>query len=43
LTAAGQEFEYVLKTPESLPRILNLLDDVMQARLTSARRTTAGS
>jgi len=33
LTAARQEFEYVLKTPDSLARILNLLDDVMQARL----------
>jgi len=32
LTAARQEFEYVLKTPDSLAHILNLLDDVMQAR-----------
>ena len=33
LTAARQELEYVLKTPDSLAHILNLLDDVMQARL----------
>jgi hypothetical protein len=43
LTAARQELEYVLKTPDSLARILNLLDDVMQARLDPARRATAGS
>jgi hypothetical protein len=33
LTATHQELEYVLKTPDSLAHILNLLDDVMQARL----------
>ncbi len=43
LTAARQELEYILKTPDSLARILNLLDDVMQARLDPARRATAGS
>jgi hypothetical protein len=33
LTSARQQFEYVLETPQSLPHILNLLDDVMKARL----------
>jgi poly-gamma-glutamate capsule biosynthesis protein CapA/YwtB (metallophosphatase superfamily) len=32
LTAARRDLEYVLKTPDSLAHILNLLDDVMQAR-----------
>jgi len=32
LTAARSEMDYVLKTPDSLANILNLLDDVMQAR-----------
>jgi hypothetical protein len=43
LAAARQELEYILKTPDSLARILNLLDDVMQARLDPARRATTGS
>ena len=42
LTAARQQFEYVLKTPQSLPQILNLLDDVMKARIEGAHRP-AGS
>jgi hypothetical protein len=32
LTAARKDLEYVLKTPDSLAHILNMLDDVMQAR-----------
>ena len=32
LTAARQQFDYVLKTPQPLPQILNLMDDVMKAR-----------
>jgi hypothetical protein len=32
LAAAHRELEYVLKTPDSLAHILNLLDDVMQDR-----------
>ena len=43
LTDARQQLEYVLATPTSLPRILNLMDDVMKARLDSARRSSAGS
>ena len=41
LTAARQQLDYVLKTPQSLPQILNMLDDVMKARVDGARRTTA--
>ena len=41
LTAARQQFEYVLKTPDTLSHILNLMDDVMKARLENARRTAA--
>ena len=33
LTAARQQLEYVLKTPQPLPQILNLMDDVMKTRL----------
>lgn len=40
LTAARQQLEYVLKTPQSLPQILNLVDDVMKARLDGSRRQT---
>jgi vacuolar-type H+-ATPase subunit F/Vma7 len=36
---ASAQFEYVLKTPQTLPQILNLLDDVMKARRDNARRT----
>ena len=43
LTAARQKLQYVLPTPTSLPRILNLMDDVMKARVESARRSGAGS
>ena len=42
LTAARQELEYVLKTPEPVSQILNLLDDVMKARLDGSRRSAAG-
>ena len=38
LTSARRQFEYVLETPQSLPHILNLLDDVMKARLGGAGR-----
>lgn len=41
LTQARQQFEYVLKTPQSLSQILNLLDDVMKARLDGLRPTVA--
>ena len=43
LTDARRQLEYVLPTPTSLGRILNLMDDVMKARLDSARRSVAGS
>ena len=33
LTAARQQLEYVLKTPQPLPKTLNLMDDVMKTRL----------
>ena len=42
LAAVRQQLEYVLKTPQSLPQILNLLDDVMKARLDRQRRATSG-
>jgi hypothetical protein len=38
LTDARQKLEYTLPTPTSLAHILNLMDDVMKARLDSARR-----
>jgi hypothetical protein len=41
LTAARQQLEYVLKTPDSLAHILNMMDDVMKARLENARRAAA--
>ena len=41
LMAARQQLEYVLKTPQSLSQILNLLDDVMKARLDGLRPTVA--
>jgi hypothetical protein len=43
LSDARQRVEYVLPTPTSLSRILNLMDDVMKARLDGVRRNTAGS
>ena len=43
LNDARQRVEYVLPTPTSLSRILNLMDDVMKARLDGARRNAAGS
>jgi hypothetical protein len=39
LTAARRQEEFVLKTPQSLLQILNLLDDVMKVRLDGSRRT----
>jgi hypothetical protein len=33
--------EYILKAPQRLPQILNLLDDVMKARLDEQKRTAA--
>jgi hypothetical protein len=41
VTAARQQLEYVLKTPQSLSQILNLLDDVMKARLDGLRPAVA--
>jgi hypothetical protein len=43
LTDARRQLEYVLPTPTSLAHILNLMDDVMKARLDRARRSGAGS
>jgi hypothetical protein len=43
LADAHHQLEYVLQTPTSLTHILNLMDDVMKARLDSARRSGAGS
>ena len=43
LVAARQQLEYVLKTPQPLSKILNLLDDVMKARFDGSRRTAAGA
>jgi hypothetical protein len=43
LTAAGQQLEYVLKTPQRLPQILNLVDDVMKARLQGVHQTKSGT
>jgi len=43
LTDARRQLEYVLPTPTSLAHILNLMDDVMNARLDRARRSGAGS
>jgi hypothetical protein len=37
LASASQQFEGVLKTPQPLSQILNLLDDVMKKRLGKAR------
>jgi hypothetical protein len=39
LALARQQLEFVLKTPQPLSQILNLVDDVMKARLENARRT----
>jgi hypothetical protein len=43
LTAARQQLEYVLNTPQRLPQILNFVDDVMKRRLENAHRTTSGT
>jgi hypothetical protein len=40
LTTAQARFDAVLKTPQSLPDILRLLDDVMKARLERSRAST---
>src|SRR5215471_1930195 len=40
LTSARRQIEYVLETPQSLPHILNLLDDVMKARFSGVGRTS---
>ena len=42
LTAARDQAPYVLKTPQPVSQILNLMDDVMKARLDGARRAAAG-
>ena len=41
LSDAKRQLEYVLPTPTSLGHILNVMDDVMKARLDSARRSGA--
>jgi hypothetical protein len=38
---AYEELEFVLTTPQSMTQILNLMDDVMKARLESAHRAGA--
>jgi hypothetical protein len=38
LTSTRRQVEYVLQAPQSLPHILNLLDDVMKARFGGAGR-----
>jgi len=43
LSDAKRQLEYVLTTPAPIARILNLMDDVMKARLDNAHRTPAGS
>jgi hypothetical protein len=43
LALARQQLEFVLKTPQPLFQILNLLDDVMKARLGNFRRTVPSS
>ena len=42
-TPAPSPGEYILKVPQRLPQILNLLDDVMKARLDEPKRTTSGA
>lgn len=41
LAAALQQLDYVLKAPQPLSQILNLLDDVMKARIDGSRRAGA--
>lgn len=41
LAAARQQLEFVLKTPQSLPQILSLFDDVMKARKEKSLRSAA--
>lgn len=41
LAEARHQFQAVLKTPQSLFEILNLLDDVMKTRLDNSRRQAA--
>ena len=42
LTDAHRQLEYVLPTPTSLVHILNMMDDVMKARLDTGHRSGAG-
>ena len=35
---AHQELDYVLKTPQPISEVLNLLDDVMKARIAASRQ-----
>jgi hypothetical protein len=37
VAAAHQELDYVLKTPQPVSQVLNLLDDVMKARIDASR------
>ena len=43
LTTARQELDYVLNAPQPVSKILNLLDDVMQARLGRQSRAAGGN
>jgi len=38
--AARQQLDYVLKTPQPVNQVLNLLDDVMKARIEASRRAS---
>jgi hypothetical protein len=40
VAAAHQELDYVLKTPQPISEVLNLLDDVMKARIAASRQAT---
>ena len=42
VSEAKTQLEYVLTTPSPIARILNLMDDVMKARLEGVHRTGAG-
>ena len=39
VAAAHQELDYVLKTPQPVSQVLNLLDDVMKARIDASRHS----
>jgi hypothetical protein len=39
VAAARQQLDYVLKTPQPASQVLNLLDDIMKARIAAARQS----